>query len=465
MAGAHKIVPRWGQPLTGIIALVVFTIIAWVSWFIFADPAKGIFKLYEQPFTAFLATMILVGVWQHIIFGDWPFSKLPPLQRGIVMTVTNLILTWFVIYVLFEFMGNIIPVFGTKTLLAQKLAIMKAAGLTLPEVGSAAYETLRYNAMNLKMAAVTYWVVTGFFTYPFWAVLFQKWPFAGKLSQPGAGMAEWSLTTVVTMFIYGILVLPHFTAAGIPGFLKAGLTPEQVTLAMGSVASYGFNPIWYAKWAPAGAQNYYWVFGTYQWMIIGLFLAANTWQGWPWNYVKSQPWRGLVGVAGIWLFAVIAGKVCFAIMDMYWGPMVAGSKAAELLPAFRFYHSATIGAACIMPFLAWHHYFDDIPNTPGGMWNAGWWIRFFGVFALAGLWMFVYYKISYPVFGLWPTLSIAAPNASLISQLVEPGQTINIAFQAMNKGTIWIFWWIIPLLWNEWFMHKWPFYVEEHDSH
>ncbi len=32
-----------------------------------------------------------------------------------------------------------------------------------------------------------------------------------------------------------------------------------------------------------------------------------------------------------------------------------------------------------------------------------------------------------------------------------------------GESLIWNFWWIIPLLWNEWFFHKWPFYVHEHD--
>ena len=27
-----------------------------------------------------------------------------------------------------------------------------------------------------------------------------------------------------------------------------------------------------------------------------------------------------------------------------------------------------------------------------------------------------------------------------------------------GESLIWNFWWIIPLLWNEWFFHKWPFY-------
>jgi amino acid transporter, AAT family len=31
-----------------------------------------------------------------------------------------------------------------------------------------------------------------------------------------------------------------------------------------------------------------------------------------------------------------------------------------------------------------------------------------------------------------------------------------------GESLIWNFWWIIPLLWNEWFFHKWPFYSTEH---
>ena len=31
-----------------------------------------------------------------------------------------------------------------------------------------------------------------------------------------------------------------------------------------------------------------------------------------------------------------------------------------------------------------------------------------------------------------------------------------------GESLVWNFWWIIPLLWNEWFFHKWPFYVHEH---
>ena len=432
MAGAHKIVPRWGQPLTGIIALIVFTLIAWVTWWIIGDPAKGIFKLYEQPFTAFLAVMIVVGVWQHIIFGDWPFQNLPPLQRGAAMTVTNIVLSWFLIYVFFEWLGKtILPIFSTHMLYEQAVAAAQAAGQVLDHTQ---LEHLHETAMETKMAVVTFWVVTGFVTYPFWTILFQKWPWAGKLPQPAAGMAEWAWTTVVTIIVFGMLVLPHFLG------LKY---PQAIAW-----------PWWYDM-APKGAQNYYYIFAFYEWMVIWLFMVANVWRGYPWALIKPQPWRGLVGAVGTVVFAWIAVKVCLWGMDMWWGPMQAGASDIRLLPHFRYYHAATIAGCTIMPFLAWHHFFDDWPTQYGEA--AGFFIRTIGVLVLAAVWLWIWYKISYPLFGLWPTLNIGAPNAW---QLHELGKG---AFQVMNKPLVWIFWWIIPLLFNEWFMHKWPFYVEEHE--
>ncbi|NPV92497.1 MAG: hypothetical protein HPY50_17165 [Firmicutes bacterium] len=477
MAGAHAIKPRWGQPMTGILAFIVFTAVAWITWFIFADPAKGVFRLYEQPFTAFLAVMIVVGVWQHIIFGDWPFQGLKPLQRGIAMTVTNLVITWLLIYVIFEAMGAILPFWSTETLLGMKLEMVEAAKLPAPS--GEILEEMHHMAMDVKMAAVTFWVVTGFVTYPFWSIMWQKWPFGGKLPQPASGICEWCITTVITMVVYGLLVVPHFGNAAVPAYLKSAFTLDPAYASytkaaadmLGTFGYTGFAPIWYADWAPFGAKNYLYIFGLYEWIVIILFLAANTWQGWPWNYVKTQPLRGLVGSVGMVLVAYIALQVTLKLMESQWGAIPwdaaytgadAKEKGVAMTWGFRYYHAASIAGYTIIPFLMWHHYFDDFPNQPG-MWNAGWWIRFVGVFALAAVYGAVWYKISYPLFGLIGTLNTAGPTLQQMHELVPHGAPLGTAFQVMNKPLPWIFWWIIPLLFNEWFMHKWPFYVEEHE--
>jgi AAT family amino acid transporter len=97
---AEELKPRWGQPITGIISLVTFTLVAWLTWYIFSDP-RGPVASFPYPFVLHLAMMILVGLYQHMFLGDWPFQNLSQPLRGIVETVVNLILVWFIIYVVF----------------------------------------------------------------------------------------------------------------------------------------------------------------------------------------------------------------------------------------------------------------------------------------------------------------------------------------------------------------------------
>ena len=78
---AGELKPRWGQPLTGIISSIAFTGIALILWYILSDP-RGPIHSFPYPFVLYLAMMILVGLWQHMFLGDWPFQDLPqPSQR------------------------------------------------------------------------------------------------------------------------------------------------------------------------------------------------------------------------------------------------------------------------------------------------------------------------------------------------------------------------------------------------
>ena len=99
MAG-HALKARWGQPATGIFAFIAFFLIAWLIWFIFSDP-RGPVAAFPYPFVMYLAMMILVGLWQHMFLGDWPFQDMPQPARGIVETLVNLALVWFIIHVVF----------------------------------------------------------------------------------------------------------------------------------------------------------------------------------------------------------------------------------------------------------------------------------------------------------------------------------------------------------------------------
>lgn len=49
----------------------------------------------------YLAMMVLLGLWQYVFLGNWPFQNMSQLARGIMQAIVNIVLVWFVIYILF----------------------------------------------------------------------------------------------------------------------------------------------------------------------------------------------------------------------------------------------------------------------------------------------------------------------------------------------------------------------------
>jgi AAT family amino acid transporter len=113
---------------------------------------------------------------------------------------------------------------------------------------------------------------------------------------------------------------------------------------------------------------------------------------------------------------------------------------------FLWYHAAEIAGFTLIPFLAWHHYFDDMaPMSDIDSWGA-FLYRTLGVIVLCAINYYIFYYLN---FGHW-----ALGNEHMAHSIAE--RFIH------GESLIWNFWWIIPLLWNEWFFHKWPFYVHDH---
>jgi len=113
---------------------------------------------------------------------------------------------------------------------------------------------------------------------------------------------------------------------------------------------------------------------------------------------------------------------------------------------FLWYHAAEIAGITLFPFQIWHHYFDDmVPMDDKDSW-AAFWFRTLGVGIAAVILYIFFYYINFGYWGLGNT-----HMAHDIADRLIHGESL-----------IWNFWWIIPLLWNEWFFHKWPFYSHEH---
>ncbi len=432
MAGQLR--PRWGQPLTGIISSIAFFLVDWITWYLFREP-RGPVGSFPYHFVMYLAMMILVGLWQHMFLGDWPFQNMSQPARGIVETIVNLIVVWFVIHVIFYRVLGI----GFNFLSQINLETLAAAGKTILPEGCGRTLTLEAlvnpNARYAERAVVTF-VLIGFYSYPFVTILFGKWPIRpSDLTQPRAGLAEIGWTSTLTLFFYTILIVPFW-----------GLVFGKV---FGN--SYAINLPWWGD--IAGTTHVHWVFGWWEWMIIVLFMTPNVWRMKPWTLIQlPQPWKGtisfVINVILGYLLAWLCVKIAPAWMSM--------EQIAQHLPAgdkgdptrFLWYHAAEIAGFTLIPFLAWHHYFDDMaPSADKDAWSA-FWFRTVGVLVLMVVNYIFFYHIN---FGHW----------GLGNHHMEHGLAERFIH---GESLIWNFWWIIPLLWNEWFFHKWPFYVHD-DPH
>lgn len=424
--------PRWGQPLTGIIASIVFFLVAWFTWYLFSDP-RGPVGGFPYPFVMYLAMMILVGVWQHMFFGDWPFQDIGQPWRGIIETVVNLVVVWIVIHIIFYRVLGI----GFNFLSEINLEKLAAAGATaLPEAcgKTLTLEALVNPAARLAERAVVCFVLIGFFSYPFVTILFGKWPIRpSNLTQPQAGWAEIGYCTMLTLFFYTILIVPFWGQVWEGVFGKA----------------YAMNVPW---WGPlAGTTHVHWVFGYWEWMIIVLFMTPNVWRMKPWTLIElPQPWKGVVSFVLTVILGYLLAWLCVKLapawmnMEQITHHLPAGDKGDPT--RFLWYHAAEIAGFTLIPFLAWHHYFDDMcPMADKDCWGA-FWYRTVGVLVLTVINYLLYYLVN---FGHWG-LGIHHMAGDLSERYIN------------GESLIWNFWWIIPLLWNEWFFHKWPFYVHEH---
>ena len=426
---AEQLRPRWGQPLTGIISFVVFLVVAWITWFIFSDP-RGPVGSHPYPFVLYLAMMILVGVWQHIFFAYWPFANISQPLRGIIETIFNLVVVWFVIHIIFYRLFGLGFNFVSQVNLNELAAAGKAI---LPDGTAMTLEAMK--KAHFAESAVVCFVLIGFFSYPFVTLLFAKWPIRpSDLKQPQAGLLEIGYATMLTLFFYVALIVPFW-----------GMIFGQV---LGK--SFGFNTLpWWKD--IVGIPHVHWVFGYWEWMIIVLFMLPNVWRMKPLGLIKaSQPLKGLIAFVGVVIVGYFMAWLCTVVAPA-WLPhetieqlKAAKPNDAELI-RFLWYHAAEIAGFTLIPFLCWHHYFDDIaPVRDIDSWG-GFWFRTVGVLVFAALNYVCYHYVN---FGYW---GLGIHHMEHLAEGFIHGESL-----------IWNFWWIIPLLWNEWFFHKWPFYVHEH---
>jgi AAT family amino acid transporter len=281
--------------------------------------------------------------------------------------------------------------------------------------------------------AVVCFVLIGFYSYPVITILFGKWPVRpSDLPQPQAGFAELTWASFWTLMFYTVLIVPFW------GQLYGKVFGSSI----------GLNLPWWGE--IAGTTHVHWVFGWWEWMIVVLFMTPNVWRMKPWSRITlPQPWKGVVSFGLNLVLGYLIAIVCVKLAPVWIPDMTAALQHNhnDSLMRFLWYHAAEIAGFTLMPFLAWHHYFDDLVPLPDvDSWSA-FWFRTLGVVALCAMNYLFFYYVN---FGHWG--------------LGNHHMAHDVADRLLHgESLIWNFWWIIPLLWNEWFFHKWPFYG--HDAH
>lgn len=399
---------------TGFIAWIVFFLIALILWFIFSD-SRGPGSLFPYPFVMYLAVMILVGLWQHLSFDNWPLAKMGQPWQGIMLTILNVVLTFFLIHIVFY------RIFGLGFNFLSQINLNELAGAgkaMLPNGVTVALEFMVEK--HFAESAIVSFVLIGFFTYPAVPILFGGWPvLPSNLEQPRAGFAGLGWGSLFTLFCFTILIVPFW----------GSVYSQQLG------TSFGFNAPW---WNFSGTSHLHWVFGWWEWAIVVLFMTANVWRGKPWSCIKlPQPWKGLFSLAGVIALGYIIGMLVIKIIPL-WVPKetIHHLNETDDLIRFLWYHSAEIAGFFLFPFLIYHHYFDDItPFKNKDSWKA-FFFRTAVVLILAVANYCFYYYINFGGWGLG--------NFHTISHRFIHGESL-----------IWNFWSIIPLLWHVWFFKKW----------
>ena len=158
--------------------------------------------------------------------------------------------------------------------------------------------------------------------------------------------------------------------------------------------------------------------------------------------------KGLVSFLIIVGLGYLVASACVKFAPLWLPDMTEALEAnnKDSMARFLWYHAAEIAGFTLIPFLIWHHYFDDMVPMPDVDGWAAFWFRTAGVGVLCIINYIFFYYIN---FGHW----------GLGNHHMAHGVAERILH---GESLIWNFWWIIPLLWNEWFFHKWPFYSHEH---
>ncbi|MFX1533059.1 MAG: hypothetical protein ACFFDI_02380 [Promethearchaeota archaeon] len=258
------LMPRWKQPIAGIVALIVVLVISLVTWWLIFYPRD--LALLLPSVAALLGGFGLIGVLWAIWFENWPHYNLrTPWKVGLVGTLVNL-----VIAIVFTFL--LTPIFTTIYV----IGFLGVSDTTIAAyIGAAIFGALSASVFSFA----TLWVAGTMY-----------WPWFDE-KQPKRGILVWIVGTIVTLIVWVVLFLPAANPAA------TGLT-DAIT------AWYGVGMAWT------------------QWLIFFSLLTLMALEYWPWSKLASkQPKIGLLAFIGCAILGFLASVVFPLIVAFVFDPL------------------------------------------------------------------------------------------------------------------------------------------------
>ena len=244
------VMPRWKQPIAGIIALIFMFILTYIVWLVIGLSGLG-------GFVSLIGGFGLMAVLFAIWFENWPFHRLgAPWKVGLAATILNVIVTAVFVVIAIFFAG------------AYGASIGIADPVTAYWVGASIFGPISASCFSFGVL---------------WVAGTMYWPWFDK-KQPVRGLLVFIVGWIITLVAWFFLFFP-----------------------------YGNPAATAADWTSWTIQPYGLFMGWTQWTIFFSLLTLMTFEYWPWNKAGKQPMIGIFAFIGcavlgfVWVY--VAGIV------------------------------------------------------------------------------------------------------------------------------------------------------------
>jgi len=365
--------------IMGLVNIVAIFCIVWLLWYIFMH-ADGIFRLYT-PMYGFSLVVVFFSAILIIkdIFEFYPFAeKTPPDQsvliRGILLTITAVVLMLFLYYVVFwKFLGEFgITYFSPYSIIA--------AGSQGAEI---------WNAREISSRAILYFFAAFLWITITWSAGFGRWPW----QKNDRSLQAWSrLFTILFFVVIAYTVLFHASVCHLfyPAQVNAGVEP------------------WWISFADTGSANF-----SLGLLLCALFWAVSSdllWEGYPFKLLAKKDGGNFLRGLFVFIVTTILGIILLWIllkgMIYFWDEPFMGGQYTDG-PDFRFLHAAEISGFLILSAFILKNYFNNFPNTNSIWLNA---IVRTLLAIVGGALVYLFYYSNATVFFLGKVPGIAQPD-------------------------------------------------------